>query len=826
VRSLLVVTGAKARNQLPTIQALCVQAGITNESIAWAYKTTNPSVNAKGKKKQADPKSGPSPTDPYHELLTNRNLRYVPYKDSDKILGNTYGMLILQDFEAITPNILARTVETVEGGGAIVILLESLTELRQLVDLPMDIHSKFQTEAYPKAIPRFNRRFVPSILSCSTCLVLNDQLQVVSGDILALEPTMIDRYTEPASETITKFAKTADQERIIQDLLEALSTGKKTMFAITAGRGRGKSATLGLTISAVLSQYPNTFVTSPGPENLKTFFQFVVKGLLFKGLKEGTDFEITRASSPLKSVLKITVFSPYKQVIQFIQPHQTNLLGQTDLLVIDEAAAIPLTLVKNLLGHYTVLMASTIHGYEGTGRSLSLKLIKELKQKSQSIKKSKIKTPFIPVRELSLSQPIRYAPGDPVEAWLNQLLCLDASVSTEETGGKPAFKPEECTVHLLNKDSLFSFTPKSEEYLQKVMALFVESHYKNSPNDLQLLSDAPAHYLFVLIGPNSEEPLCVAQIALEGRISKATVRNNLSKSQRADGDLIPWLVAQQFQDEDFPTLLGARVVRIATNPNFMGQGYGVHMLKILAQFYNGTLFKQDSSVAFAKSNDLQPLLTPIFQIQPVLLDYLGVSFGTTPQLNRFWKKAGFVPIYLKQTANELTGEHTCVMIKPLAKSSSSDWLVEFATDFHRRFLNLLVHEFRNFTALQSLSIMEGEQLFTQGLPRRALAAFGDLEELLTRSDMRRLEAYANNLIDYPVVADLVPVLARLYFMNRLPEDLTLSSVQRVILLGVGLQKKEIDVVSEELTLPASQTLALFTKAVRSVVVVLKCLPLE
>ena len=232
------------------------------------------------------------------------------------------------------------------------------------------------------------------------------------------------------------------------------------MFAITAGRGRGKSATLGLTISAVLPQYANTFVTSPSPDNLKTFFQFVVKGLLFKGLKEGTDFEVTKASNPLKSVIKVTVFSPHKQVIQFIQPHQANLLGQADLLVIDEAAAIPLTIVKNLLGPYTVLMASTIHGYEGTGRSLSLKLIKELKQKSQSNKKNKNKTPFIPVRELSLSQPIRYASGDPVEAWLNQLLCLDASVSTEENGEKPSFKPEDCTVHLLNKDSLFFFCTK------------------------------------------------------------------------------------------------------------------------------------------------------------------------------------------------------------------------------------------------------------------------------------------------------------------------------------------------------------------------------
>ena len=40
------------------------------------------------------------------------------------LLGNTYGMCVLQDFEALTPNLLARTIETVEGGGAVVILLK------------------------------------------------------------------------------------------------------------------------------------------------------------------------------------------------------------------------------------------------------------------------------------------------------------------------------------------------------------------------------------------------------------------------------------------------------------------------------------------------------------------------------------------------------------------------------------------------------------------------------------------------------------------------------------------------------------------------------
>lgn len=50
------------------------------------------------------------------------------------------------------------------------------------------------------------------------------------------------------------------------------------------------------------------------------------------------------------------------------------------------------------------------------------------------------------------------------------------------------------------------------------MALYVSSHYKNTPNDLMLMSDAPAHHLFVLLGPVDESKgvlpdiLCVIQV--------------------------------------------------------------------------------------------------------------------------------------------------------------------------------------------------------------------------------------------------------------------------------------------------------------------------
>jgi N-acetyltransferase 10 len=46
-------------------------------------------------------------------------------------------MLVLQDYEAITPNLLARTIETVEGGGIVVLLLKTMSSLKQLYTMAM-----------------------------------------------------------------------------------------------------------------------------------------------------------------------------------------------------------------------------------------------------------------------------------------------------------------------------------------------------------------------------------------------------------------------------------------------------------------------------------------------------------------------------------------------------------------------------------------------------------------------------------------------------------------------------------------------------------------
>lgn len=45
-------------------------------------------------------------------------------------------------------------------------------------------------------------------------------------------------------------------------------------------------------------------------------------------------------------------------------------------------------------------------------------------------------------------------------------------------------------------------------------------------------------------------------------------------------------------------------------------------------------------------------------------------------------------------------------------------------------------------------------------------------------DIKRLEMYSNNLVDYHLITDLMPSLARMYFLNQM-DDVHLSAVQSV-----------------------------------------------
>lgn len=70
----------------------------------------------------------------------------------------------------------------------------------------------------------------------------------------------------------------------------------------------------------------------------------------------------------------------------------------------------------------------------------------------------------------------------------------------------------------------------------------------------------------------------------------------------------------------------------------------------------------------------------------------------------------------------------------------------------------------------------------------------ELSFLLTPFDLKRLESYANNMLDYHVILDLLPNASSLYFQKRLGDDVKLSAVQSAILLALGLQRKTVEEV--------------------------------
>ena len=289
--------------------------------------------------------------------MSSKELRCCYYKDTHKILGQTFGMCVLQDFESLTPNVLCRTMETVEGGGIIVMLFNTMTSLKQLYEITMDVHARYRTEAHQIVEPRFNERFILSLGNCQTCLAMDDELNILPitqhiNDIKEVKipgqegvkdhrgddegkKSVLDLYlteeerqlrdlkqqlkdTKPIGNLVGK-CKTLDQAKSVMQMVDAISEKNlKVTISLTAGRGRGKSASLGISIAgAIVYGFSNIFVTAPSPENLGTVFEFVLAGLDAMNYKEHQDYEIMQSTNPdfNNAIVRINIFRDHRQTI-------------------------------------------------------------------------------------------------------------------------------------------------------------------------------------------------------------------------------------------------------------------------------------------------------------------------------------------------------------------------------------------------------------------------------------------------------------------------------------------------------------------------------
>lgn len=164
------------------------------------------------------------------------------------------------------------------------------------MQLQQDVHSRYRTESHQEVVARFNERFILSLTSCTQCLVVDDQLNILpissstleieplppksiedskspeEIELLALKESMQD--TQPGKNnnlgrsvkylirisffllagSIVSQAKTLDQAKAVLKFIDSIS--EKTLrspVTLTAARGRGKSAALGLAISAAVA---------------------------------------------------------------------------------------------------------------------------------------------------------------------------------------------------------------------------------------------------------------------------------------------------------------------------------------------------------------------------------------------------------------------------------------------------------------------------------------------------------------------------------------------------------------------------------------------
>ena len=885
-RSMFLIIGDKGRDQISNLHNFYSQINPGKKlNILWCYKSElgfSNHARKKMKKIKKQMNKGVfelNDENAFDLFISTADIKFCYYNETQRILGSTFGMLILQDFEAITPNLLCRTIETVQGGGVIIFLLSNMTSLKQLYTLSMDVHDRYRTEKNKDIEPRFNERFILSLTSCTNVLAVDDELNLLpitdNMKNMSIQEKTIDEEEEnifiskrekelnDLKKTLQSknpigpllnLCKTVDQAKAIMLLIDIISEkNPKNTVSLTSGRGRGKSSSMGLAVAGgVVYGYSNIIITAPSPENLKTFFEFLIKGLNVLNYVEHKDYTIQEGTGEFKgSIISIDIIKNHKQTIRYILPTDILLFQLAELLIIDEAAAIPLNIVKRILPDCVTFMASTIQGYEGTGRSLSIKLIDEMRN-NQKMSGSRI------LKEISLNQAIRYADNDPIELWLNKLLILDAT--SAESFEDSMEDPSKLELYLVNRDTLFSYHKGSEAFLKKIMSLFVSSHYKNSPNDLQLLSDAPSHKIFVLCKSLDKQKkakglpdiYCAIQVCEEGGISKDVILTNNKRGLKPSGDLIPWTISDHYQDQEFAKMTSIRVVRIACHPDCQRMGYGSKALELLSQYYEGKFFKLDEDEEMEESNEekkgkkkLKPLLSKLEDIKPPFIYYLGTSFGLTNNLYNFWQKNGYKPLYIAMNSNSITGEHSCIMIKPLNEGNIKlltedisnnnnqriKWFNPFSADFKHRLTSLLSFNFNKLNIKLCLSLLEPPITTSTANDKddndndddnsenKKDMKKNEIELFLTKFDFKRMELYSRNMTNYNMIIDLIPIIANLYFNKKI--FVPLSYIQAGVLLGVGLQRKNFDEIVQEFNIEIKQLLAMFNKMVKKFVTYIK-----
>jgi tRNA(Met) cytidine acetyltransferase len=293
---------------------------------------------------------------------------------------------------------------------------------------------------------------------------------------------------------------------------------------------------------------------------------------------------------------------------------------EAEVVMVDEAAAIPVFLLKRvLLGWPRVAFASTVHGYEGAGRGFAIRFRQILDQTTPQWQSQ------------TLSQPVRWAKGDPLEPLISELFLLGAE---HNPGDLPEAAPGEVVIEPWQP------AQASEAELADAFGLLVDAHYRTTPADLrQWMDDLAARSWRALI---NGETVGVLWGAVEGGLSKELAEQVASGRRRVRGHLLPQSLASHSGFPEAASQRCLRIIRIAVTAKARRAGIGRGLVAAAA--------------AGAEQEGL---------------DFTGTSFGGSSDLYDFWASCGleFVRIGLRQEAT--SGEYPIQMACALSAEGIS-----------------------------------------------------------------------------------------------------------------------------------------------------------
>ncbi|MGC9071445.1 MAG: tRNA(Met) cytidine acetyltransferase TmcA [Acidilobus sp.] len=694
------------------------------------------------------------------ERCNMTRLTITKAEDAKRYLGATYNGLILDLVNDLKPNRVGILTGIVEGGGIIIVQAPKWdTWDTRLTDFKKNLLVPGYQEPRHVFITWFKRKLIEH--NRNIFVIDLDSDQVISGEPIPPSQPKERRIEIPTNgrfpEEIYGLAVTQDQVNAIRAaewLVEPPEEGEKKMLVITADRGRGKSCAAGISLVGFIKVLRQTskrrvrvIITSPDLENTQSLMELAQRA--FDSVK--MDVKVERAGDRVKG------FRGEGFRVDYVRPAQVPDL-RADLVIIDEASGLPVPLLHRVWrAHNRILVASTVHGYEGAGRGFSVRFLGEVKR-----------DPHTQLRTYEMEEPIRYSSDDPVEAWVFDVLLLDAEPAELDDRDLEDIREGRLSYVTAEPEELFS--EKMEPVLRQIFGIYVQAHYRNEPDDLALMADAP-HYSIRAVATTSGKVVSAALLAAEGGLDPDLCATLLNQD-KTKGNIIPDRVIKHLRVPVFGTLRGWRVVRIATHPSVQDKGIGS---RLLSYVYEEAVKRG--------------------------LDWVGSGFGVSDKLVRFWTRNGFSVIHISPDRNPVSGEFTVLVLKPISEEARKLASVA-ARELKEKLLGSLQDTYRGMEPEIASALL------------RASGPLTDSVRLLTKLKAQRLSAYLYGTMTYETVNDVIREVVSLYW-ERAPMDQGLLSdtEEKATVLKV-LQGRQWPEVARELGVSFDEALATVRSAVR------------